>query len=92
MLVLVKANAYGHGGVEFASMMQKMGADYLAVAYPVEGMELRKEGISLPVMVLTAGTDSNAEIIGYNLEPSIPSLYNLKSFVGDLKHRGGGGR
>lgn len=88
MLVLVKANAYGHGGVEFASMMQKMGADYLAVAYPVEGMELRKEGISLPVMVLTAGTDSNAEIIGYNLEPSIPSLYNLKSFVGDLKHRG----
>ena len=32
LLVLVKANAYGHGAVEFASMMEKAGADYLAVA------------------------------------------------------------
>ena len=46
MLVLVKANAYGHGAVEFASMMEEAGADYLAVAYPVEGVELRKAGIS----------------------------------------------
>ena len=41
LLVLVKANAYGHGAVEFASLMEEAGADYLAVAYPVEGMELR---------------------------------------------------
>ena len=41
LLVLVKANAYGHGAVEFAAMMQRAGADYLAVAYPVEGVELR---------------------------------------------------
>ena len=39
MLVLVKANAYGHGAVEFASMMQGEGADYLAVALPVEGTD-----------------------------------------------------
>ena len=39
LLVLVKANAYGHGAVEFASMMQAEGADYLAVALPVEGIE-----------------------------------------------------
>ena len=38
LLVLVKANAYGHGAVEFAAMMQKEGADYLAVAYTIEGM------------------------------------------------------
>ena len=37
LLVLVKANAYGHGAVEFASMMQAEGADYLAVALPIEG-------------------------------------------------------
>ena len=48
LLVLVKANAYGHGAVEFAAMMQRAGADYLAVAYPVEGLELRQNGISLP--------------------------------------------
>ena len=41
LLVLVKANAYGHGAVEFANLMEDAGADYLAVAYPVEGIELR---------------------------------------------------
>ena len=48
LLVLVKANAYGHGAVEFADIMENAGEDYLAVAYPVEGMELRKAGIKSP--------------------------------------------
>lgn len=88
LLVLVKANAYGHGAVEFAAMLQQAGADYLAVAYPVEGMELRKAGISLPILVLTAGTDFFPEIIDYRLEPGIPNLYSLKKLVEELKKRG----
>ena len=87
LLVLVKANAYGHGAVEFASMMQRAGADYLAVAYPVEGIELRQSGISLPILVLTAGTDFFGEIIDYMLEPGIPNLYSLKALVEVLKSR-----
>ncbi len=88
LLVLVKANAYGHGGVEFASMMQRAGADYLAVAYPVEGLELRRNGISLPILVLTAGTDFYPEIIDTRMEPSIPNLYSLKKLVEILRERG----
>ena len=88
LLVLVKANAYGHGAVEFAAMMQRAGADYLAVAYPVEGMELRQAGISLPVLVLTAGTDFFPEIIDYRLEPGIPNLYSLRAFCEVLRARG----
>ncbi len=88
MLVLVKANAYGHGAVEFASMLQQAGADYLAVAYPVEGMELRSAGISLPILVLTAGTDFFPEIIENRLEPSIPNVYALKILCGILKEKG----
>lgn len=88
LLVLVKANAYGHGGVEFASMMQQEGADYLAVAYPIEGIELRKSGISLPILVLTAGTDFFNEIIDYRLEPGIPNLSSLIAFCKILKERG----
>ena len=65
MLVLVKANAYGLGAVEFSSMMQRLGANYLAVAHPVEGIELRSHGISLPIIVLTSGTDYFSEIIEY---------------------------
>ena len=88
LLVLVKANAYGHGAVEFAAMMQKEGADYLAVAYPVEGIELRKSGISLPILVLTAGTDYFNEMIDYRLEPGIPNLHALKAFCEVLDNRG----
>ncbi len=88
LLVLVKANAYGHGGVEFAAMMQRAGADYLAVAYPVEGLELRRNGISLPILVLTAGTDFYPEIIDTRMEPSIPNLYSLEKLVEILRERG----
>ena len=88
LLVLVKANAYGHGAVEFASMMQRAGADYLAVALPVEGRELRAAGISLPILVLTAGTDSFPEIIADRLEPGIPNLEALKILCEVLDKKG----
>ena len=88
LLVLVKANAYGHGAVEFASLMEDAGADYLAVAYPVEGIELRQAGIKLPIMVLTAGTDSFEQIVNYGLEPGIPNMYSLKVLCDVLEKRG----
>ena len=87
LLVLVKANAYGHGAVEFASLMEDAGADYLAVAYPVEGIELRQGGIKSPIMVLTAGTDSFEEMINYGLEPGIPNLCTLKALCKVLEKR-----
>lgn len=88
LLTLVKANAYGHGAVEFASMMQNEGADYLAVALPVEGVELRRNGISLPILVLTAGMDFFQDIIEYRLEPGIPNLEELEAFCNALSARG----
>ena len=87
LLVLVKANAYGHGAVEFASLMEDAGADYLAVAYPVEGIELRQGGIKSPIMVLTTGTDSFEEMINYGLEPGIPNLCTLKTLCKVLEKR-----
>ena len=87
LLVLVKANAYGHGAVEFASLMEDAGADYLAVAYPVEGIELRQGGIKSPIMVLTTGTDSFEEMINYGLEPGVPNLYTLKALCKVLEKR-----
>ena len=88
LLVLVKANAYGHGAVEFASLIENAGADYLAVAYPVEGIELRQAGIKLPIMVLTAGTDFFNEIIDNSLEPGIPNISALKTLCQVLEARG----
>jgi len=52
MMPILKANAYGHGLVEVASLMQSLGADYLGVAVLEEGIMLRERGITTPILVL----------------------------------------
>jgi len=51
-LGLVKANAYGHGAPRIARKLQELGADMLAVACLAEAMELRRAGITLPILCL----------------------------------------
>lgn len=51
-LGVVKADAYGHGAVQVAKALQSAGADYLAVSSIDEGMELRFNGITMPVLIL----------------------------------------
>ncbi len=51
-MVMVKAFAYGGGLGEIASLLQYQKVDYLGVAYLDEGIELRKKGITLPIMVM----------------------------------------
>ena len=51
-LGVVKANAYGHGALEVAGALEAAGADYLAVAFIDEALELRKHEITLPILVL----------------------------------------
>lgn len=87
LLVLMKANAYGHGAAEFAKVMESAGADYLAVAYPVEGIELRNAGVHLPILVLSGGTDHFNEMIDFRLEPAIPNMYALKILLDTLDRR-----
>ena len=51
-MAMVKAFAYGSGGAEIAGILQYHKVDYLGVAYADEGVELRKAGIHLPIMVM----------------------------------------
>lgn len=51
-LGIVKADAYGHGAVEVAKRLEKCGADYLAIACLDEALELRKNGVKMPVLIL----------------------------------------
>lgn len=51
-LACVKANAYGHGAVEMARELERMGVDYLSVAFLDEALELRQHGITIPILVL----------------------------------------
>ena len=49
---MVKANAYGHGALPVAAKLQELGADILGVACLAEAEELRKGGITLPILCL----------------------------------------
>ncbi|PYE42660.1 alanine racemase [Paenibacillus barcinonensis] len=51
-LACVKANAYGHGAVETARELERLGVDYLSVAFLDEALELRLHGITSPILVL----------------------------------------
>ncbi|WP_170315062.1 alanine racemase [Saccharibacillus brassicae] len=52
LLACVKANAYGHGAVEVSRELERLGADYLSVAFLDEALELREAGIVMPILVL----------------------------------------
>lgn len=81
IMSMVKAFAYGSGSVEIAKTLQHAGCDYLAVAVADEGVELRKEGISLPVVVMNPEQGSLSLLFDFNLEPEIYSFELLKDFV-----------
>ena len=49
---IIKADAYGHGSVETAKVLLDNGADWLAVAVVDEGLNLRKNGITAPILLL----------------------------------------
>ncbi len=49
---IIKADAYGHGSVETAKVLLDNGADWLAVAVVDEGLNLRKNGIDAPILLL----------------------------------------
>ena len=49
---IVKADAYGHGSVHVSRCLQEAGADYLAVSSIDEAMELRTNGITMPILIL----------------------------------------
>jgi Alr-MurF fusion protein len=71
VMAMVKAGSYGMGSFEVANALEFHKADYLAVAYADEGVELRKAGIKTPIMVMNPDEESFDSIIAYNLEPEI---------------------
>lgn len=80
LMAMVKASSYGAGKVEVANTLQFNHVDYLTVAYCDEGVELRRNGIMLPIMVMNPEEESFDNMIRYDLEPDIYSFRILKLF------------
>ena len=92
MMAMVKAYSYGLGGYEIAEFLQHHHIDYLGVAFADEGVDLRKNGITTPIMVMNPEQHSYNIIIDYNLEPEIYSfrvldLFNEKLIQKGIQHR-----
>jgi Alr-MurF fusion protein len=85
IMAMVKASAYGNGSDEVARLLEYNHADYLAVAYADEGIELRHAGIRLPIMVMNPEEGSFDALRRYDLEPEIYSLRLLENHSNFLK-------
>jgi alanine racemase len=88
IMAMVKAFGYGSGSVEVASALQFHHVDYLAVAYADEGVDLRKAGIKVPIMVMNADPAAYDTLIKYHLEPELFSFEIVASFSSYLLSQG----
>ncbi|MDW7692194.1 bifunctional UDP-N-acetylmuramoyl-tripeptide:D-alanyl-D-alanine ligase/alanine racemase [Flammeovirgaceae bacterium SG7u.111] len=81
IMAMVKAFAYGSGSFEIAQLLQYHLVDYLAVAYADEGVALRKQGITMPIMVMNPSKETFPYLLRHKLEPEIYSFSQLRSFI-----------
>lgn len=89
LMAMVKAFAYGTGSVEISRALQQSGlVDYLAVAVADEGVELRKAGITLPIVVMDPEVAALDLILENNLQPNIYSLQSLNDIIAAVQAKG----
>jgi alanine racemase len=76
IMPVIKADAYGHGLVPVARVLEEKGADFLAVSYVEEGIILRRAGIKIPIVILLGILPEEIEALFiYRL---IPIIYRLE--------------
>ena len=86
---MVKAFAYGAGSVEVSKALQQSGlVDYLAVAVADEGVELRKAGITLPIIIMDPEVAALDLIIENNLQPNVYSFQLLEEIIRAVESKG----
>ncbi len=88
MVCMVKASGYGVGSYELAKTLQEHHCDYLAVAVADEGAALRKEGITIPIIVMNPEFSSFNTLFEYNLEPEVYSFRLLNAMIRETERRG----
>ena len=81
VMVMVKAFGYGNGSYEIAKLLAHHQVSYLGVAFADEGVELRKAGIKIPIVVMNPENSAFSTMIAYNLEPEIYNIAELNTFL-----------
>ncbi len=85
-LGVVKADAYGHGALRIAGLLQEEGADYLAVSCLDEALELRRAGISMPILILGHTPVEYTEVlIRHSLTQTVTCLAKAMQYSEEAK-------
>src|SRR4030065_2574771 len=87
-LAVVKADAYGHGAIPVSLKLEKLGVEYLGVAIPEEGVELRRGGVKAPILVLGGifGREVD-QIFRFRLTPVVFRRDSLKLLSREAERR-----
>lgn len=85
LIAMVKASGYGIGALELSKTMQSQGAAYLAVAVVDEGAELRRGGITMPIIVMNPITNNYKALFSNRLEPSVFCIRELEMLISEAK-------
>jgi len=80
ILAVVKANAYGHGIQQVSNfVIQHSIADYLGVAFPEEGLQIREAGVKAPIHAFALPSKRQVELFfDYHIEPTISTVNEIK--------------
>jgi alanine racemase len=84
---MVKAFAYGSGSEEVANLLQFHRVDYLGVAFADEGVDLRKNNITVPIMVMNPSEESFPLMLQHHLEPEVYSPRIARALIEFLQGR-----
>jgi alanine racemase len=90
LMAIVKANAYGHGASVISREALSLGVNWLGVAIPEEGAELRNKGIKAPILVLGPIDETQMQtVIEYNLTQTIfsPSTARMLNHQAKLQDK-----
>lgn len=88
IVAMVKASGYGAGSFEIAKTLQDCGAAYLAVAVLDEGIDLRRNGITMPIMVMNPKVVNYRQMFANRLEPEIYSFAMLADVIREAAKNG----
>jgi alanine racemase len=88
LLAMVKAQSYGAELTKISEFLTHEGISFLGVAYVDEGVELRKSGVELPIMVMNSDVSTWQDCIQFKLEPSVYSFEQMEALVRELIHEG----
>ncbi|MDQ3740052.1 MAG: alanine racemase, partial [Actinomycetota bacterium] len=81
VMCVVKALAYGTEAVNVAACLEAAGVDFLGVANADEGIELRRAGVTLPILVMLGISSEVSKMLSYRLTPLVYSHDMLEAVL-----------